>query len=325
MEDLFPSLPGNAYTQNILGMLMIGVLSYGFVLATGQPHTSGVGYATIQSIVSNGHFTLLLFVALLLGKLLATAISLGCGASGGVFSPSLFIGAALGGLVGTLSGYLDPAGNFSVPEFAVVGMGAIVGGATGASMTAIVMIFEMTRDYNVIVPLVLAVALAVGVRRWLVAENIYTIKLRNRGRPIPTIRHTNMYLVQQARDLMSACFVVLPAETRIETALEAVAGKPGAHIIVTEEGRILGFVRFGSVPYKPSDTGDQTLRGIVSTEFVIAPETSILNTIVTRMNRRNRSFAIVVKPGGAVPRPDDVVGVIDSPEIAGSVIRNHYA
>jgi CIC family chloride channel protein len=183
----------------------------------------------------------------------------------------------------------------------------------------------MTRDYNVIVPLVLAVALAVGVRRWLVAENIYTIKLRNRGRPIPTIRHTNMYLVQQARDLMSTCFVVLPAETRIETALEAVAGKPGAHIIVTEEGRILGFVRFGSVPYKPSDTGDQTLRGIVSTEFVIAPETSILNTIVTRMNRRNRSFAIVVKPGGAVPRPDDVVGVIDSPEIAGSVIRNHYA
>jgi hypothetical protein len=197
MEDLFPSLPGNAYTQNILGMLMIGVLSYGFVLATGQPHTSGVGYATIQSIVSNGHFTLLLFVALLLGKLLATAISLGCGASGGVFSPSLFIGAAL--------------------------------------------------------------------------------------------------------------------------------GKPGAHIIVTEEGRILGFVRFGSVPCKPADTATQTLRDIVSTEFVIAPETSILNTIVTRMNRRNRSFAIVVKPGGAVPRPDDVVGVIDSPEIAGSVIRNHYA
>ncbi len=323
-EDLFPALPGNAYTQNIVGMLLIGLLSYGFVLTTGQPHTSGVGYATIQAIVSEGQYPFLLFVALLLGKLVATAISLGAGASGGVFSPSLFIGAALGGAVGAVGAYVDPSAGFSIPEFAVVGMGAIVGGATGASMTAIVMIFEMTRDYNVIVPLVLAVALSVGVRRWLVTENIYTIKLRHRGRPIPTIRHTNMYLVQQARDLMSTRFVVLPADTTIEAALGVVAEQPGAHIIVTDEGRILGFVRFGSVPYKPA-RGKQTLRDIVSTDFVIAPETSILNTIVTRMNRRDRGFAIVLKPGGAVPRPDDVVGVIDSPEIAAAVIRNHYA
>ncbi len=324
-EDLFPTLPGNAYTQNIIGMLLIGLLSYGFVLTTGQPHTSGVGYATIQEIVSNGHYTILLFIALLLGKVAATALSLGSGASGGVFSPSLFIGASLGGAVGAIGAFVDPSAGFSIPEFAVVGMGAVVGGATGASMTAIVMIFEMTRDYNVIVPLVLAVALSVGVRRWLVAENIYTIKLRNRGRPIPTIRHTNMYLVQQARDLMSARFVVLPVETTIEAALSVVGEKPaGSHIVVTDEGRILGFVRFGSVPYKPAHN-KQTLRDIVSTDFVIAPETSILNTIVTRMNRRERSFAIVVKPAGAVPRPDDVVGVIDSPEIAAAVIRNHYA
>jgi CIC family chloride channel protein len=324
-EDVFPELPGNAYTQNIVGMLLIGLLSYGFVLTTGQPHTAGVGYATIQSIVSDGNYTFLLLVALLLGKLAATSISLGAGASGGVFSPSLFIGASLGGAVGALGQMVAPSAGFSIPEFAVVGMGAIVGGATGASMTAIVMIFEMTRDYNVIVPLVLAVALAVGVRRWLVSENIYTIKLRNRGRPIPTIRHTNMYLVQQARDLMSDSFVVLPADTGIQASLDAVSERPGAHIIVTDDGRILGFVRFGSVPYKPAKEG-QTLRDIVSTDFVIAPERTILNSIVTRMNRRARTFAIVVKePGGAVPRPGDVVGVIDSAEIASAVVRNHYA
>jgi len=323
-EDYFPKIPGGAYTQNIIGMLLIGLLSYGFVLTTGQPHTSGVGYATIQEIVSNGQYTFALFLALLLGKLAATTISLGSGASGGVFSPSLFIGASLGGAVGALGQIVDPSAGFSIPEFAVVGMGAVVGGATGASMTAIVMIFEMTRDYNVIVPLVLAVALSVGMRRWLISENIYTIKLRNRGRPIPTIRHTNMYLVQQARDLMSASFVLLPADTDIQAALDVVAEKPGAHIIVSDDGRIFGFVRFGSVPYKPAK-GKQTLRDIVSTNFVIAPDTSILNTIVTRMNRRERTFAIVVKPGGAVPRPGDVVGVIDSVEIAGAVIRNHYA
>ncbi len=323
-EDAFPKLPGNAYTQNIVGMLAIGVMSYIFVLTSGQPHTAGVGYATIQAIVSGGHYTLLLFIALLIGKLLATTISLGAGASGGVFSPSLFIGAALGGTVGTIGSLIAPTAGFSVAEFAVVGMGAVVGGATGASMTAIVMIFEMTRDYNVIVPLVLAVALSVGIRRWLITENIYTVKLRNRGRPIPTIRHTNMYLVQQARDLMSTRFVVLPAESKVEEALKVVSDQPGTHIVVSEGGRILGYVRFGSVPYKPAH-GKQTLRDLVSTDFVIAPETSILNTIVSRMSRRDRGFAIVVKPAGAVPRPDDVVGVIDSPEIAGAVIRNHYA
>ena len=107
-------------------------------------------------------------------------------------------------------------------------MGAIVGGATGASMTAIVMIFEMTRDYNVIVPLVLAVALATGTRRALITENIYTIKLRHRGRPIPINRHTNMYLVRQARELMNKDFIVLPITTLIADALAAIAERPGA-------------------------------------------------------------------------------------------------
>ena len=174
----------------------------------------------------------MILVAILFGKIFATSVSLGAGASGGVFSPSLFIGATLGAAVGALGNLIFPGSGFSVIEFAVVGMGAVVGGATGASMTAIVMIFEMTRDYHVIVPLVLAVALATGVRRALIAENIYTIKLRGRGRPIPTIRHTNMYLVRQARELMNKDFIVLPIDTPIADALAAIAERPEAHIIV---------------------------------------------------------------------------------------------
>ncbi len=251
-EDLFPTLPGNAYTQNIIGMLLIGLLAYGFHLTTGHHQTAGVGYATIQAILDGTPATVALLAALFIGKLLATTISLGSGASGGVFSPSLFIGATLGAGLGALGHIIFPNATFSVIEYAVVGMGALVGGATGASMTAIVMIFEMTRDYNVIVPLVLTVALAVGIRRALISENIYTIKLRNRGRPIPTIRHTNMYLVQQAADLMSRNFLVLPIETPVAEALNAVAGKPGTHIVVAEERRIAGFVRFATVPYTPA-------------------------------------------------------------------------
>jgi CIC family chloride channel protein len=325
-EDFFPRLPGNAYTQNVVGMLAIGLLFTGFQLWTGQPQTAGVGYATIQSILGGGTTGALLLLALFLGKLAATSISLGAGASGGVFSPSLFIGATLGGAFGALGLALFPHSGFSVIEFAVVGMGAIVGGATGASMTAIVMIFEMTRDYAVIVPLVLAVALATGVRRALIQENIYTIKLRRRGRAIPTIRHTNMYLVRQARELMSREFVVLPVETSIVEALGRLGGRPDVHVVVSDGGRIAGIARLAAGSYIPDRHARETLRAVLQDDFVVAPETSIFNTIIARMSKRGRAAAIVVSQNaGVIPRPEDVVGVIDAGEIASAVVANHYA
>ncbi|WP_430511691.1 chloride channel protein [Pannonibacter phragmitetus] len=249
-EDLFPKLPGNDYVQNIIGMLFIGVLAYALFLTTGQLHTAGVGYATIQDILNATPYTMALLAVLFIAKIIATSVSLGAGASGGVFSPSLFIGATLGGLVGTACNYMFPGHGFTAVEFALVGMGALVGGATGASMTAIVMIFEMTRDYNVIVPLVLAVAIAVGIRRALIQDNIYTIKLRHRGRAIPTNRHTNMYLVRPVHEVMARNFIILPVDTPVQDALEALHARNGAHIIVSEEGRIAGVVRVGTFPIR---------------------------------------------------------------------------
>ncbi len=323
-EDVFPKLPGNDYTQNIIGMFAIGCLSYAMLLTTGHYHTAGVGYATIQDILNSTPYTLVLLAVLFVAKIVATSISLGAGASGGVFSPSLFIGATLGGMVGLFCSYLFPDSGFTVVEFALVGMGALVGGATGASMTAIVMIFEMTRDYNVIVPLVLAVAIAVGIRRWLITENIYTVKLRHRGRPIPLNRHTNMYLVQPIKEVMATNFVILPVDTPVQEAIAAVGSEGSTHIIASDGARIAGFVRFGTIPYQADRLAGQTLRGILSSDFVVAPATNIMNSVITRMNNRNRSCAIIVSSDGLIPRPDDVVGVVDSGEIAGAVVANHY-
>ncbi len=81
----------------------------------------------------------------------------------------------------------------------MVGMGAMVGGGTGAAMTAVTMIFEMTRDYDIVMPMILAVAMSVGVRRLLSRENIYTLKLVRRGHVIPKALHANMFLVRQRR------------------------------------------------------------------------------------------------------------------------------
>ena len=104
----------------------------------------------------------------------------------------------------------------SVPAFAMVGMGAMVGSGTGAAMTAVAMVFEMTRDYDIVLPMILAVAVGLGVRRMLSRENIYTIKLVRRGHPIPKALHANMFLVRSARDAMERDLLLLDETTSFE-------------------------------------------------------------------------------------------------------------
>src|SRR5271169_2060680 len=176
MEDGFPKLPGNIYTQNIIGMTLIGLMMVGCTHFFGHSYVDGVGYGVIQSILDQGMTATGLLVLLFVLKLLATCISLGCGASGGIFSPSLYLGATLGGAFALAVGSIFPHAGFNVPSAAIVGMAAMVGAGTGGVMTAIVMVFEMTRDYAIIVPVIVAVAVAAGVRRGLIPETIYTIK-----------------------------------------------------------------------------------------------------------------------------------------------------
>ena len=92
----------------------------------------------------------------------------------------------------------------------MVGMGAMVGGGTGAVMTAVTMIFEMTLDYSIVMPMIVAVAMSIGTRRVLSRETIYTPKLVRRGRAIPKARHANMFLVRSAREVMDEDIQVLP-------------------------------------------------------------------------------------------------------------------
>src|SRR5580704_10691384 len=219
MEDGFPKLPGNAYTQNMIGMALIGLMMVGLTHAFGHPYIDGVGYGVIQSTLDNQMTSAGLLALLFLLKMLATTVSLGCGASGGIFSPSLYLGATLGGSFAIAVGAVFPHAGITAPSAAIVGMAAMVGAGTGAVMTAIVMVFEMTRDYAIIVPVIVAVAVAAGVRRALISETIYTIKLRHRGHRIPKERHVNLYLVMQAQDIMERRFILAKAGISLKEAL----------------------------------------------------------------------------------------------------------
>ena len=327
MEDLFEGLPVSPYLQSIIGMSVVGLAGYLFMLASGHYQVLGVGYATIQFIIDccrdGNTLGITLLVTLFFGKLLATCVSLGSGSSGGIFSPSLFMGAALGAAIASAASILFPHLDISVPTYAMIGMAAMVGAATSAAMTAIVMIFEMTRDYNMILPLTLACAIALGIRRAMVTSDIYTIKLRGRGTPIPTDRTTNMFLVQPVTEVVNRNFKVLPQEMTVADAISQIDPET-TKVLVSDGQRLAGFIRFGTIRYRMEKVANQRLGDLSINEFIIATERSNLNDVISRMNRRGRSYAIVIKGNRGVPRPDEVVGIIDREEIAQAVIRNHY-
>ena len=158
-EDIFPKIK-NPYLRHMVGMLMVGLLMYALFYFQGHYFVEGVGYATIQAILEDNLVGFALLLGLFAAKLFATTVSLGSGASGGIFSPSLFMGATLGAAFGGFVTAIGPVHGVDPVTCAIIGMAAMVGGGTGAAMTAVTMIFEMTRDYDIIMPIIVAVALS---------------------------------------------------------------------------------------------------------------------------------------------------------------------
>ena len=195
-------IKGGYYVQHMLGMLVVGALMFAFMNRFGHYYIEGVGYATIQDVLTSLQYPVFLLILLFAAKLLATSLTLGSGASGGVFSPALFLGATSGAVWGMALNHLFPALKISPAAFAVAGMGGVVGGSTGAAMAAIVMIFEMTLDYTVILPMTLTVAVSYGVRRSLIKDSIYTRKLTLRGESVPGTMRTDLQLTRRAASIM---------------------------------------------------------------------------------------------------------------------------
>lgn len=312
----------NPYLRHMVGMALVGAMFYALMLGFGHYYVEGVGYATVQATLSGGITTFGLMALLFAAKVAATSMSLGSGASGGIFSPSLFMGATLGGAFGALAHLVDPVPGIGIPGFAMVGMASMVGGATGAAMTAVMMIFEMTRDYEIVVPMIVAVAIAIGVRRMLSRENIYTIKLVGRRHFIPKALHANMFLVRQARDVMEKRVLVLPAETPFDRFLtDAGDARRLMHVVITRAGRIASVqrVNLGLRHGRGGIDATVVLGAIGHRDFTVAREDDIMFDVIGRMTRRRASMAVIVRGHRRVPRADDVVGVITKEHIADSV------
>jgi CIC family chloride channel protein len=175
LEDIVDKLwHGPEWLRPGVGGLLLGLLL--LVL----PQLYGVGYPVLESAI-RGNLVIPMLLALLVGKIVATSLSIAIGGSGGVFAPSLFMGAMLGSLVGAVAHGVFGAGVGPAGAYGIVAMGAVFAASARAPITAVMIIFEMTGDYTIILPLMTAVVLATAVSNLLTRDTIYTLKLRRRG------------------------------------------------------------------------------------------------------------------------------------------------
>jgi CIC family chloride channel protein len=180
MEDGWDAIQIPEYVKPIAGGLLLGALGLITWKIDGFPRTFGVGYESITDVLFD-QLAFQVVIGLFAVKLLATILTLGAGGSGGIFAPSLFMGAMLGGAFGQVAHQLFPQVTAPAGAYALVGMAAFFSGAAHAPVTSILILFELTGDYRIILPLMLATVVSTLVSRALSQESIYTLKLTRRG------------------------------------------------------------------------------------------------------------------------------------------------
>ena len=323
-EDVFEKrVKGSYYRQHILGMSLVGIMIYLLMRAFGHYYIEGVSYATIQDVLAGAKFPLSLVLLLFALKLLATSLTLGSGASGGIFSPALFLGASAGTAYGMILEGLFPGLEISPPAFAVAGMAGLVGGSTGAAMAAIVMIFEMTLDYNVILPITIVVAISYGVRKMFLQDSIYTMKLTLRGHYLPEALRTNPHLVKRAKQMMVTQVGTLSANGALDELTSAVLALPVISCFLVEnDNRVVGFInRDTALQALRQDSTAVKLGEIAAQDFTTASEETTLADIIDRLHATRASIVLVTDGAGPPLSADKVKGVITKQELADAIVE----
>jgi CIC family chloride channel protein len=300
LEDFFDALPIPEPVKPALGAALVGV-----VALSGLPQVMGVGYETITQVLE-GELAIKLVLLLILGKLLATGLTLGSGGSGGVFAPSLFIGSMLGGAYGHFVHWLAPEIVTSPGGYALVGMAAVFAATAHAPMTAILILFELTGDYHIILPLMTSTVVATLVSSKLFKESVYTVKLKRRGIDLlETVeRHDDPMRALKVADIMVSPFETVEREWPL-TKLADTFKQTGLRglVVADSQKRLQGVVTMADLE---KARVDQTLVQDVMTSEVESVEASdSADVAVTIMGRLEVGTVPVLKDGvviGAVNR-----------------------
>jgi CIC family chloride channel protein len=227
-----------------------------------------------------------------------------------VFSPALFLGAAVGGAFGHCCQMLLPGMEITIATFAIAGMAAAIGGTTGAVLTSIIMLSEMTQDHSIMLPLVIASVAAFAVRRALMDDSVYTMKLRARKHSVPQGLHASLLTSASIADLMSTAFSVVPDVQHIPSDTAYVVIASGETIVDVQRPAL------GSTSASGTEPAGERLR------FGILPLQSTALQAVTAL-LEDKTDIILVSRDVQSGKATDIVGILE-PSTLAHLLNTHH-
>jgi CIC family chloride channel protein len=283
-EDFFKRIPIPDYTKAAVGGLMVGFI--GIFL----PHIFGVGYDAINLALWED-IAWYMLVILIFVKIAATSITIGSGSSGGVFAPSLFIGAMTGGAFGYLIHLLFPTFTASSGAYGLVGMGAVLAATTHGPLHAILIIFEMTGDYKSIIPLMLSCIIAYIIASQINRESIFTLKLVRRGTDIKASREVNIMKSLLVKDAMTKEVETVPETMHLNVLLQStITSHFSSFPVVDNEGLLSGMITFEDFKEIIMEEGLNDLiivKDICTTKVITITENESLNRALEKIGFRD--------------------------------------
>jgi len=276
-EDLFDGWKVSPYTKAAAGGLVLGGLGLAF------PQIFGVGYESVGAVLK-GEILGPILVVLLIVKIIATSVTIGAGGSGGIFAPSLFMGAVTGAAFGDLVHTLFPHTTAFPGAYALVGMGAVVAGTTRAPITAMLIIFEMTANYRIILPLMFACTIGLVVSALLSRESIYTLKLVRRGINIHGGQELNVLKSLKVSHVMRPEIELISPSTPLAELVTRMMSSAHPHLFVVND--------------------DQRLQGYVSLDMLrpILKDYESVSNVVNASDLMAREFVVI--------KPDDTLDMV---------------
>jgi CIC family chloride channel protein len=303
-EDLFDDwkkVP--EWVKPAIGGILLGGVALAYPHLTGitwdrVPQIYNVGYGIIESALSN-QLVLGTAVALMLLKLIATSLTIGSGGSGGIFAPSLFIGAMLGAAFELALKSIFP--NIIAPEgaYALLGMAALFAAAAHAPITSILILFELTGDYRLILPLMLTVVVATLLSRFLMhGESIYTLKLTRRGIRLKRGHDVDLMEAVLVRDVMQSRHTTVNYHVHVSNLAELfLQTNQHAFVVLDDNGKLFGMVSlddYRRVSQRDIPLDELTVRDIATKALVTAFPDETLRVVLQRMAPRDLSRIPVV-------------------------------
>lgn len=310
LEGAFDAISIPMYAKPIIGGLFVGAIGLFY------PEAMGVGYESVASVL-NGSLELpsapvmaIMFLGLLLIlKMVATSLTLGSGGSAGLFGPSLFLGAMLGAAFGIFVNQVSPFESASYGAYAMVGMAAVFAATSRATLTAILILFEMTSVYEIILPLMFACVVSDAVSSLLSKETIYTAKLAKQG--IRYVQDLSVNILESGRvkDAMTTDYVAVKEDTPLRKVVDMhlYTGRKGFPVI-SADGRLKGMITLTDVRKAfENDRRGALVRDVMTKRVVTVYPDETLQTAMEKMVLRKFGHLPVVDPN----KPNRLVGMLD--------------